>query len=268
MLLGSSKERRLKDRPDFNTRTVNIATIKCRKDPYEILKLTSEEMMSCVSTLNKSRLIAIYDEKNSVRCIFVENTNTSFEIHNNELVGMHASGFTNYHIPRGLRGLLNFKVIVSSFFVLQLGNLAAQMTLQGREGMALCRCIKCNLTQSEWKLGQVHSLLKLKDLTNSLPDATIGQKCTMLWKICPSNTAVPILHCEIGTVNDQLYKKLFRQLLKIQSGSTIELDKRIAIMDMKEELTYLKESIIHLDTDLHIYEQSSKEAKLELMRKK
>ena len=93
--------------------------------------------------------------------------------------------------------------MIRSFQVLQIGDLAAQMALQGREGMASCCCIKCDLTQNEWKLGQTHTLLNINDTIR------IGQKRDMLWEICPSNTVVPILHCQMGTVNDQLYNKLF-----------------------------------------------------------
>ena len=83
------------------------------------------------------------------------------------------------------------------------------MTLQGREGMASSRCIKCNLTQKEWTNNMRGTLLNVNDLNNTIPNIHIGQKRPMLWSICPTDTVVPLLHCEMGTVNDQLYKKLF-----------------------------------------------------------
>ena len=38
ILLGSNSDHKLRNRPDYNTCNIPFATIKCRKDPYEILK--------------------------------------------------------------------------------------------------------------------------------------------------------------------------------------------------------------------------------------
>ena len=127
-------------------------------------------------------------------------------------------------LPIGLEGNVRYKVIIKSFHAIQVGDLAAQMALQGREGMASCRCIKCNLTKNEWQSGIKPRLLKDEDLNSPLNN-NIGQKLPRLWNICPSDTVVPILHCQIGTVNDQLYKKLFQKILTIDSGTEEELEK-------------------------------------------
>ena len=77
---------------------------------------------------------------------------------------------TSYKILEGLEGKLMYKIVISSFDVLQIGDLAAQMTLQGHKGMASCRCIKCDLTQNEWKLGYVPKLLNINDINKALPN--------------------------------------------------------------------------------------------------
>ena len=80
----------------------------------------------------------------------------------------------------------------------------------------------------------------------------IGQKQPMLWDIYPTDTTVvPLLHYEIGTVNYQLTKKLFHQILWIESGSQIELDKRLRKMDMNESLYQLEETSTFLHLNLN-----------------
>ena len=52
--------------------------------------------------------------------------------------------------------------------------------------------------------GQV---LTLDDLAkNALATEILGEKQEMLWKIFPRYKVIPVLRCEISTVNDQLYK--------------------------------------------------------------
>ena len=89
---------------------------------------------------------------------------------------------------------LRFKVLIRSFCVLQVGDLEAQMTLQGRDGMSSCRCIKYNLTMAEWKSVRKGTIIKKDELTlgNNL---LLGQKRLMLWGICPSDFIIPLLHC-------------------------------------------------------------------------
>ena len=170
-------------------------------------------------------------------------------------------------LPPGLIGNVRIKVIIKSFHILQVGDLAAQMTLQGREGMASCRCIKCNLTKNEWQSGIDYRLLKNSDLISPI-DLNIGKKLPRLWNICPSDTVVPILHCQIGTVNDQLYKKLFRQILTIDSGSEEELEKRINVMEVTDTIYQLKETLDYLTINLDIETQSSSFRRQNLIKEK
>ena len=102
----------------------------------------------------------------------------------------------------------------------------------------------------EWKTGFSHTLIKKNDLKHTVPNVHLGQKRPMLWDVCPTDTVVPILHCELGTVNDQLFKKLFCQILSLKVGSNKELEKRTTVLDIKDSLQQLEETKTHMDTDL------------------
>ena len=84
------------------------------------------------------------------------------------------------------------------------------------------------------KTGFSHTHIKKNDLKHTVPNVHLGQKRPMLWDVCPTDTGVPILHCELGTVNDQLFKKLFRQILSLEVGSNEELEKRTTVLDIKD----------------------------------
>ena len=92
--------------------------------------------------------------------MFINVKATQISIHNDILIAIGPGLEERHEIPTELTGAIKFRVVFNSYHVLQVGDLAAQMTLQGRPGMAKCRCIKCNLTQSEWKSGLGHTLLK------------------------------------------------------------------------------------------------------------
>ena len=268
ILLGNSSCRRTKKRPDYNTRDINYATIRCRKDPYEILKLTMEETNKCIQHLNNHKMIALSDDTSLVRCIFVEKKYVTFRIDNNTLIASGPGIEESYPVPPDLNGPIKHRIIFNSFHVLQVGDLLAQMTLQGREGMASCRCIKCNLTQKEWKSGLGYTLLNITDLKHTNPNTHIGQRRPMLWEICPTNTVVPILHCELGTVNDQLFKKLFRQILSLEVGSSDELEKRSIMLDHKESLELLKDTKEHMELDLLMITYQITQKRVDLVKKR
>ena len=268
ILFGPSSCRRSHHRPDYNTRTITYATIKCKKDPYEILSMTKEETNSFIKHLRTHKLIALTDGLGTVRCIFVHVEYTSFAIVDNMFIASGNGVEKTYEIPSFTDGTIHYCVLVNSFHILQIGDLLAQMTLQGREGMASCRCIKCNLKQSEWKLGINHSLINKEDLTQTLPNISIGQKHPILWDISPIDTVVPILHCQLGTVNDQLFKKLFRQMLCLDVGSEEELIKRTSLLDMRDELIQLEETKLNLATDLIMIKHHWVEKRADLTRKK
>jgi hypothetical protein len=160
--------------------------------------------------------------------MFVDKKSSRYDIAGRNLV-VSGRGFTkHYSIDDDLHGTnIRYRVLISSFHVLQVGDLAAQMSLQGREGMASSRCIKCNLTQTEWTRGITGSPITKIDLNHTLHNTYIGQKHLVLWNLCASDTVVPLLHCELGTVNDQLFKKLFRDILSLDVAANNEEKKEI-----------------------------------------
>ena len=91
----------------------------------------------------------------------------------------------------------------------------------------------------------------------------LGQNQNMLWTNFLTNTVVPIFHCQIGTVNEQLFKKLFRQLLLIECGSQDKLDKNARILDIivivNEIQTRKQELESHLDLQLTVNNSRRKE---------
>ena len=64
--LGTSKQRRDAKRADFQTRTLSYATIKCKKDPYVILQLTSELTNRGIDIMEKKQLVAIMDDSTNI----------------------------------------------------------------------------------------------------------------------------------------------------------------------------------------------------------
>ena len=268
-LLGGSDVRRRHNRPDYNTRTISYATIKCRKDPYEILKLSAEETNKCIATLSTHNLVSLCDEQGTMRCIFIDARCTSYTVTNRILYATGPNIDKQYQIPIEIENDIKYRIVCKSFYVLQVGDLAAQMALQGRESMASTRCIKCSLTKAEWTNEMSGRDLTIADINNNIkPNANIGQKQCLLWNICPSNTVVPILHCEMGTVNDQLYKKLFRDILTLDVGSNEEYNKRMSVIDIRETMEQLEETKDSMETDLDMLKHNLSSRRNELNRTK
>ena len=78
--------------------------------------------------------------------------------------------------------------------------------------------------------------LTLLNITNDAPNTTIGQMKKPIWAICPTNTVVPILHCEIGTVNNQFQHIVRNLLLHIDPGTPAEMAMQIETNKMKSDL--------------------------------
>ena len=269
--LGSSEERRLKERPDYKTRTLPFSTIKCKKDSTEILEMTAKVANDGIETLRTKQLVAIIDEaKTIVRTYFVNGDAKEFVIRDNKLITTGLRGAPIYdeieicNTMMELGRRLFYKVIVSNFHVLQIGDLAVQMTLQGRDGMSSCRCIKCNLTQAQWKAGANSELLTADDLCQPIPNERIGQKNRCIYGIYAPDLVTPILHCEIGTVNDQFFKCLVKEIiLPIDCGNEDELQNRLQHLELSQTLRgdqeRLDELITHLDFQKRIHHNTRKD---------
>ena len=111
-------------------------------------------------------------------------------------------------------------------------------------------------------------MLKKENLVHTVPNHNLGQKHPILWDIPPMDTAVLILHCEMGTVNDQLYKKLFHQILCLDVGSDEELKQRTLVLDLKDSLTQLEETKSNFEADLAMVKYQLSENCIDLVRKK
>ena len=72
MNLFHSQTCRDKQRADYGTRTLSFATIQCKKDPYEVLKLTMPATQYRIHLLNSNMLIAVVNEdRTKVQTFFV-----------------------------------------------------------------------------------------------------------------------------------------------------------------------------------------------------
>lgn len=259
MNLGSSDNRKAAGRCDFETRSIPFATIKCKKDPYEILNLTSELTNEGINNMSTMQLVALTNAQ-TVRTIWIDKSACEFTIQNDTFVATGPNFRQTFPIPINLlvgqHPTIRFKVIIKNIKILQIGDLAAQMALQGREGYASSRCIKCDLTNTQWKSGRIGgNLLTLQMLTTDALAIHLGQKRPMLWRHCPLNSVTPILHCQLGTVNDQLFKMLFRQLLAIECTSVGELEGNLKVLDL--EVTIAQQVSRRDELQMHLQMQQS-----------
>ena len=149
--LGTSQQSREVDCADFMARSLLYATIKCKKDPYSILQLTSEIIKQGIKTTKAKQLVAIMDEEICIlRTMWIDTGACNFHIASNAFITTSPHIRLVVAIPPELQGrTLRFKVIINSFCVMQVGDSAAQMSLQGREGTVSYHCVKYNLTQKE-----------------------------------------------------------------------------------------------------------------------
>ena len=212
--LASSLERRNKLHAEYGTRVIPYNIIKCKKDVTEILNLTVAETNHGLTLLRQNQLIAIRDEKKSVFTCFVPKEMTKYRIITlgNRQKQLLVSNGRNpasmiLPLPMTMGNLIQIQVAVKSFHILQVGDLAAQVATQGREHMSSCRCFKCNLTIAQWKAGRIGQILTLMDLCNH-PNPEIGQKYHIIWNVGGDDSLTPVLHCQIGTGNYQMFVML------------------------------------------------------------
>ena len=67
--------------------------------------------------------------------------------------------------------------------------------------------------------------MKLSDLLSGA-DPAIGLTSKPIWNICPSDCVVPVLHCQLGTVNYQIFERLWPYLLSLDCSSDEEIETR------------------------------------------
>lgn len=256
--LASSLDRRNKFHAEYGTRVIPYNIIKCRKDVTEILRLTAAETNRGLTLLRQNQLVAVRDEKKSVFTCFVAKGMTKYRIirlgnRQKQLLVSNNRNTTSkiVPLPMTMGDLLQIRVVVKAFHILQVGDLAAQVATQGREHMSSCRCFKCNLTIAQWKAGRIGEILTLMDFCN-FPNTDIGQKYRIVWNIGGDDSLTPVLHCQIGTGNYQIFVMLAQLMIRIDSQTNEEYNKRTEILTLLSTIREDKERLIALKSSYEL----------------
>ena len=278
ILYGHPKKRKKSKSPSQGTLSFSFSTIKCKTDSKEILSLTKDGVGRAIDILAKSQLVAVKDEFGKVCTYFIDHDAVSMFIVGRELRVRKPNGsLQKINIPIRLSDTLKCFVVAPRFHILMVGDLSAQMCLQGRIGMSSCRCTKCKTTWSQWNQGNndmIHHPLILDDLLTGL-NPSIGLTSKPIWNICPQDCVVPVLHCQLGTVNYQIFERLWPYLLSLDCTTDEERETRVLwarrnaeIRDLQEEfdlstvLTNERLSQIKIERDALIDEKKRIKARL------
>lgn len=141
----SSCDRRIHGN-EYDTRILSFVNIKCRKDTSPILKLISTQVNEGLTMLTGNRLIGDIDQTtDQVKTYFMPVNSTHIHIHNNYLCYNNNDKTKRLVLPDQMSSSLIVPMIIPSFCCLCIGDLAAQVTLQGLEGCSPHLCNKCNL---------------------------------------------------------------------------------------------------------------------------
>ena len=143
--------RKRKNAPEHGTIDTCFGVIKCKHDYASIVKISSPYVNKGLETLRTSKMIGIENADGIIKCIFVKKTCTSVLFQGRRVISINSDDTTDYdELPADMSASgLKFFLVVQNFHVIQYGDLCAQMMLQGRNGMSSCRCLKCNLKQSQ-----------------------------------------------------------------------------------------------------------------------
>ena len=249
--LKCSTERRQRSKAEYGTRFLPYCVIKCKKDVTEILRLTAGVTNRGIELLQKHQLLAITGGNDSkVWTFFAPTEMSKYRIVTlgNMQRQIILSNVENCRskiipVPQEFQLHVRIRVVIKKFHVLQVGDLAAQVATQGREHMSSSRCFKCNLTASQWKNGEIGTILTLEDLLNH-PNLAIGQKQALVWLMGGNNSITPVLHCQIGTGNYQIFVMLAQLLIEIDSQTNDEYEKRTSLQVLLAELIDEKEELV------------------------
>ena len=278
VLYGCPKKRKKSRSNSDGTLSFSFSTIKCKTDSSEILSLTKDGVGRAIDTLAKSQLVAVKDEFGKISTYFIDHDAVSMWVKNQKLNVRKINGSVQkINISSDLTGILKCFVIAPRFHILMVGDLSAQMCLQGRSGMSSSRCTKCKTTWSQWNRSENdtdHRLLKLDDLMSGT-DTDIGLTSLPIWNICPSDCVVPILHCQLGTVNYQIFERIWPYLLSLDCSTEEEVDSRrqwarlnSRIRDLQEEYSMssvlTKERIAQIKIDRSRLTEEKKRLKTQL----
>ena len=262
-LLEDSTKRREKGSADYGTVTFPFAHIACRKDPSEILELIKDNVNDGKNKLDSSKLVAVKDDKNIVRCRLIPKDARVQAVRadgNNscvlEYIIPERGGGINRPLDAAETLLVdeslheivlhdfegrNFQhwIAVQHFDTIALGDLLFALTVQGREGHASCKCMKCDLTQSEWKKGIPGIPLELGDLRED--NVEIGCKTDPTWEFSPLNEwIIPLLHLGMGLANVVYWNMTMFLLNEVDSCSPEEVEIRIKANELTATLEVLR----------------------------
>ena len=260
---------------EYGTRIITFGNIKCRKDTSQILKLLAPEVNEGVDALDKSKLIAIIDkDQKYIKTYFIPSTSRDVRTHDGKLFYYVNNEEHQITLLDKFGINLALRIIIPSFCCLAVGDLAAQVALQGRDSCSPHRCYKCCLKASEWKRGEEGYLLTLQHLIDAANNAdmnTISQKEMPIWLLCPQRGVFPILHVSMGTVNNQL-RKLIDYALYLDCGTNEESDLRLQIEQLKQRIVNSELNVSQIqeyyDSQMFITTEEKKELQKKLLSEK
>ena len=243
---GSPFTRRMTDNADHETMDFRYGIVKCPKERHEIIAMMNRDVKKSVDTLRASQLVGIQNSSGKVHCILIDKRATGLEIRGNRVfVSLPRHGRVCKHsnilyLPDDIMvggGNLKWFSIISHFQVLQVGDLCAQLLLQGRKGMSAHRCLKCHFTSREWKLQQCAGPKISRRDQRFSKNTAIGQSEHRYWPYNPSECIVPLLHCMLGTAKVQVFDNLVQYLLRLDAIPPEEKTKMDELWELKRKLT-------------------------------
>ena len=267
VLLNSLSERRKTGCVDFGTITIPLMQILCKKDPPDILALTSKVVNPLMKTLRTCQLVAVKDKHGiTLRCKLVPREAHSFSCEDGRrLTYMIGSKSAYEDIDEGLLGTkFTCWVALESFKVKSLNDILAAFTIWGRHVHASCKCGWCDLTKDDWikklREGNAIDLVHLEKLYKDLKNGkmnSIGVNGVHLWNTGPEDSIAPCMHISLGLVNDWRNALIAFGLIHIDEGGPVEKKKKAmakacdgAILDFKSRTDALGQAQIMLKEDL------------------
>ena len=247
---GSPKERRISGNAENGTMDFRFGVVKCPKERSEIISIFNKDVHKSVNILRQSQMVGILNSIGDVHCVLIDKRAVEIEILESQLFVKMPSWGKPSKLPLMIdlpdsfcsAGNLRWFSVIKHFQVLQIGDLCAQLLLQGRKGMSSCRCLKCIFTSRQWKeVVTSGKLLRRCDLKSS-QNRTIGQTEHRYWPYNPSECVVPLLHCEIGTAQVQIFDHLIPYLLKLDK-IPLEETTKMNELERKKETKNCKEQI-------------------------
>ena len=271
ILLNSSEERRKTGCADFGTITIPLMQILCKKDPPDILALTSKVVNPLMEKLRTSKLVAIKDEHGvTLRCKLVPRAAHSFSCEDGKRLSyMIGSELLYVDIDEGFLGTkFTCWVALESFKVKSLNDILAAFTIWGRHGHASCKCGWCDLTKDDWikklRKGTPITLATLDKLYEDLKNGevnSIGVNGVYLWITGPEDSLVPIMHISLGLVNDWRNALIAFGLLHIDEGGPLEKEKKSKAKEAEEKVLDCKSRADALAQAQHLLKEESRAAK-------